>query len=372
MYYEFYKSHYRTRSGRDTRLSMFIVLDNVDTIKMRFSKTMNVRYLLSFALISSFYSTVLFASHSEGHIEKIQVPSFHGWLVAFKAEAKAKGISSSILDEAFKNVKPSKKVVKLDRNQPESKLKFTEYLNRVAPPFRVKRGRKLLRKHRKLLASIRKQFGVQPRFIVALWAMETDFGRLTGGFNAINALVTLAYDGRRSQFFRGELLNALRILQAGHIKAANMKGSWAGAMGQTQFMPSTFMKYAIDFNKDGRTNVWTDSADALASGANYLSKIGWNGKETWGREVSLPADFSVDMLTLEIKRPISFWQAMGVRQKDGKDLPVSEISSSVIQMDDGKGQVYMVYNNYSMILDWNRSKNFATAVGILSDRIGQR
>jgi len=308
------------------------------------------------------------ADHQHQH----QAPTFEGWLAALKAEARNKGISEGTLEAAFKNVKPIKKIIKLDRNQPEFKLTFAQYLKRVAPPFRVNRGKRLLKKHQKLLAAIQDEFGVQPRFLVALWGMETDFGRLTGGFRVVNALVTLAYDGRRGQFFRRELMNALKIIDAGHVSADKMQGSWAGAMGQTQFMPSTFLKHAIDFNRDGKINVWTDSGDALASGANYLSKTGWKSDQTWGREVRLPADFAKDMLELSLVKPISFWQEMGVRRINGKDLPVRDISASVVQLDDKTGQAFLVYDNYRAIMDWNKSKNFATAVGILSDRIGGR
>jgi len=302
----------------------------------------------------------------------LQEPTFAGWLAGLKAEARAKGISEETLNAAFVQVQPIKKVIKFDRNQPEFKLTFAQYLKRVAPPFRVNRGKRLLKKHRKLLSGIQAKFGVQPRFLVALWGMETDFGRLTGGFRVIDALVTLAFDGRRSKFFRGELMNALRIIDAGHITADNMQGSWAGAMGQTQFMPSTFIKHAVDYNNDGKINVWTDSGDALASGANYLSKTGWKDDQIWGREVSLPEDFPVEKLTLDEAKPVSFWQAMGIRRINGNDLPKSEISASIIRLDDNTGPAYMVYDNYRAIMDWNRSKNFATAVGILSDRIGGR
>ena len=301
-----------------------------------------------------------------------QSPTFQGWLAALKAEARAKGISDATIESAFKNVKPIKKIIKLDRNQPEFKLTFAQYLQRVAPPFRVNRGKRLMKKHKVLLNKIYREFGVQPRFIVALWGMETDFGRLTGGFNVINALVTLAFDGRRSKYFRGELLNALRIIDAGHVTAKDMKGSWAGAMGQTQFMPSTFIKHAIDFNGDGKINIWTDSGDALASGANYLAHTGWRSNETWGREVKLPADFPEKYKTLDVIKPISFWQALGVRRANGKDLPKSELDSSIIQLDNNTGPAYMVYTNYRAIMDWNKSTNFATAVGILSDRIAGR
>lgn len=337
---------------------------------------MNALKIFKKSLFLLMLALVIGTAHGENdpgsNAALLQAPTFKGWLAGLKAEARAKGISEATLDAAFKGVNPIKKVVKLDRNQPEFKLTFAQYLKRVAPPFRVNRGKRMMKKHKKLLLAIQKKYGVQPRFIVALWGMETDFGRLTGGFRVINALSTLAFDGRRSQFFRAQLISALKIIDAGHITADAMQGSWAGAMGQTQFMPSTFMRHAVDFNGDGRINVWTDSGDALASGANYLSKTGWKSTQTWGREVTLPADFPKDMLELDVVKPISFWQEMGVRRVNGKDLPTRDIPASVVQLDDKTGPAYLVYDNYRAIMDWNKSKNFATAVGILSDRIGGR
>ncbi len=304
------------------------------------------------------------------HDIPIQKPTFAAWLAAFKKEAIVKGISEATVNRALAKVKPIKRVVKLDRNQPEFKLTFQQYLERVVPPFRVKRGKKLLKKNQKILRKIEKQFGVQPRFIVALWGMESDFGRLTGGFNVLDALATLAYDGRRGQYFRDELLNALRIIDAGHVEPEAMTGSWAGAMGQTQFMPSTFLLYATDFDGDGKIDIWNSTADALASGSNYLSSIGWKHDQTWGREVSLPQDFDKSLAGLKTRKRISQWQKLGVRKADGSNLPRRDLLASIIIMDDGEGPAYMVYDNFRAIMHWNRSKNFATSVGILADRIG--
>lgn len=300
-----------------------------------------------------------------------QGPSFKAWLEAFRKEALVKGVSEETLNKSLPLIKkPIKKVIKFDRNQPEFKLTFDQYLNRVAPKSRVKRGQKLLKKYKKLLSEIEEKYGVQRRFLVAFWGMETDFGRLTGGFNVLNALATLAYDGRRSAYFRKELMNALFIIDAGHVEPEKMTGSWAGAMGQTQFMPSTFLAYATDFSGDGKINIWSSTADALASGANYLSSVGWNGDQTWGREVTLPKDMDKSLLDLKIKKKIAQWQTLGVRRITGKDLPRVDLDASVIQLDDKTGRAYMVYDNYHAIMDWNKSKNFATAIGILSDRIG--
>jgi len=299
-------------------------------------------------------------------------PTFKAWLEAFRQEALVEGVSEETLNKSLPLIKePIKKVIKFDRNQPEFKLTFDQYLNRVAPKSRIKRGQKLLKKHNKLLTTIEEKYGVQKRFLVAFWGMETDFGRLTGGFNVLNALATLAYDGRRSKFFRKQLMNALVIIDAGHVEPEKMTGSWAGAMGQTQFMPSTFLAYATDFDGDGKINIWKSTADALASGANYLSNVGWNSEQTWGREVTLPKDMDKDLLDLKVKKKIAEWQKLGVRRITGKNLPLVDLDASVVQLDDKTGRAYMVYDNYRAIMDWNKSKNFATAIGILSDRIGR-
>ncbi len=302
------------------------------------------------------------------------LPDFATWLEALRAEALAQGISLRTLDEALTGVKPIERVIRFDRNQPEFKLTFARYFQRVVSRARVEKGRKLLREHRALLQQIQSRYGVQPRFVVALWGMETDFGRLTGGFKVIDALVTLAYDPRRSGYFRRQLLDALRIIDQGHVRAAEMTGSWAGAMGQTQFMPSTFLRYAVDFDGDGRKDLWHSTADALASGANYLARMGWRDDQTWGREVRLPADFDPGLFGLEQRKRLSQWQALGVRRIDGRDLPRRDLLASLIQLDGDtdKPRHFLVYDNYRAIMKWNKSHHFATSVGILSDRIGRR
>ncbi|MEW5703323.1 MAG: lytic murein transglycosylase [Pseudomonadota bacterium] len=295
---------------------------------------------------------------------------FSAWLSALRAEALEKGIRAEILDAALKDAAPIERVIELDRSQPEFTLTFDEYLARVVPAARIEKGREKLRENRDILTAISKRYGVQPRFLVAFWGIETDFGRLTGGFSVIRALVTLAYDGRRSAFFRKELIAALHILNEGHIAPDAMTGSWAGAMGQTQFMPTTFRQAAVDYDGDGRRDVWTSWADALASAANYLAQSGWRGDETWGRRVRLPEGFDASLVGLGVTKSVEAWQAMGVRRANGADLPKAEISGSIVLAKDGRGPAFLVYSNYRAILTWNRSTFFAVAVGTLADRIG--
>ena len=300
------------------------------------------------------------------------VVDFDVWLDGVRSEAVGRGISERIIAAALTGIAPIPRIIELDRAQPEFTLTFEQYLERVVPEARVAKGRQMLDANRALLDEVGATYGVQPRFIVALWGIETDFGRLTGGFSVVEALATLAYDGRRSEFFRNELFDALQILNEGHISPAAMTGSWAGAMGQSQFMPSSFLGYAQDYDKDGRRDIWTTKADVFASAANYLANYGWASDQTWGREVRLPGAFDPALIGLEVKRSLSKWQGLGVRRADGSDLPVRDMAGSIVLPDGEGGRAFLVYGNFETILRWNRSTYFGIAVGRLADRIAGR
>jgi membrane-bound lytic murein transglycosylase B len=244
---------------------------------------------------------------------------------------------------------------------------------RVVPQARIDGGRAQLRDNAELLAKVEARYGVPPRFIVALWAVESDFGRITGNFPTIAALATLAYDGRRAAFFREELFQAIRIVDKGHVRPQDMRGSWAGAMGQNQFMPSSYLAYAIDFDGDGRADIWGSRADVFASTANYLAKVGWRRDETWGRLVRLPEGFDRGLIDhAKVQRPAAEWRALGVRLTDGRAIPDDHRSAaSLVQPGGADGPTYLVYENYRALLRWNRSLYFATAVGHLADKIAQ-
>ena len=296
--------------------------------------------------------------------------SFETWQSELRVEALSKGISSSVFDTAFVGVQPIERVIELDRSQPEFTMTLNTYLSKVVSGTRVKKARQKLAEHKVILAEISEKFKVQPRFIVALWGIETNFGEHTGGFSVIAALATLAYDGRRSSYFRGELLNALKIIEEGHISSKNMKGSWAGAMGQSQFMPSSFLSYAYDYNDDGRRDIWTTRKDVFASIANYLSSVGWRDDITWGREVSVPATLNAKSLSdQKTSKQMSEWQALGIRLTDGSDLPKRNLKSRLVLPERGRGRAFLAYVNYDNILKWNRSNFFAIAVGSLADQI---
>ena len=298
---------------------------------------------------------------------------FDEWREELRADALAHGVRAETFDTAFDGVEPIPRVIELDRRQPEFTMTFDEYLSRVVNRKRIDEGREKFARNRNLLNEIGARFGVQPRFIVALWGIETGFGRHTGGFPVVAALATLAFDGRRSSFFRKELLTSLEILDQGHIPPERMKGSWAGAMGQNQFMPSSFMRHAVDYDGDGRRDIWTSKADVFASTANYLAASGWRDDITWGRGVRLPRDFDLGLTGRKIRKRIGAWQKLGVRRLDGGDLPRRQLRSSIVLPDKRKREpAFLVYDNFEAILKWNRSDFFAISVGHLADRIGAR
>lgn len=296
-------------------------------------------------------------------------PSFEGWLDGVRRESLSRGLDPAVLSEALDGLSPIERVLELDRRQPEFTRTFWGYLDDFVTQDRIDRGRRLLAKHRALLRRVGAKFGVQPRFLVAFWGMETNFGDDTGGFPVVGAVATLAYDARRSDFFRAELFHALWILNEGHVTLDRMKGSWAGAMGQLQFMPSTFTGYATDGNGDGRKDIWGNLADVFASAANYLSQSGWNDGETWGREIRLPEGFDLEQAGLDTRKDISEWQALGVRRANGADLPIADVKGSIVLPAGVKGPAFLVYGNFRAIMTWNRSLNYALAVGYLSDRL---
>ena len=318
-----------------------------------------------------FYFTILLFVIITNNLSA-KTEEFSIWIDNFKIRAEKSGISKTTIDETLNRVKVIPRIIELDRNQPEFTLTLSQYLRNVVSKKRIKKGISKIRENWELLETISNKYNVQPRFIVALWGIETDFGRVTGGFPVIDALVTLSYDGRRSKYFSKELINALKIIDQGHISYAQMVGSWAGAMGQTQFMPSSFLNFAQDYDNDGRKDIWGTKEDALASAANYLSKLKWNNNETWGREVIVNDNFNLidDELTLQNKKKIIEWQNLGVRRMDGRDLPKKNLEGYLIKIKDtNKERYFLVYQNFKRILKWNTSNYFAISVGILSDSI---
>jgi len=294
---------------------------------------------------------------------------FSAWLKGLQQEALASGISQPTIDAALVDLKPIERVVALDRNQPEFKLTLTEYLARVVPASRIEKGGILLKDNRLLLEGIQSRYGVPPRILVALWGIETDFGRVTGDFPVIGALATLAYDGRRGEFFRRECLAALQLVDSQVLQLSQMKGSWAGAMGEMQFLPTVFARYAVDYNGNGRIDVWREQGDVLASAANYLQASGWRRGRGWGYEIVLPADFRSDLVEESMLKTVSAWQGFGVKRRDGRPFPEDSGPASVIQPEGPAGRSFLVFNNYQVLLTWNRSHFYAIGVGLLADQL---
>ena len=293
--------------------------------------------------------------------------TFSDFVTGISNEAEKKGISLKLIKDFKTKVAFIPRVIELDRSQPEFKLTLDQYLARVVTSSRIKKANSKYKKNKKILKVISKHYGVQARFLVSLWGIETDFGRLTGGFPVVSALSTLAFEGRRHEYFKKELFNALKIINDGHITLSKMTGSWAGAMGQCQFMPSSFINYANDWDKDGSKNIWTSKPDVFASAANYLNKVGWSDKITWGRKVY------IGQFNKELKENkyylLNKWSSSGILNENKKKLPNVKIKARLIIPKDYGNYGYLVYNNFESLLNWNRSNYFAIAVGKLSDSI---
>lgn len=309
------------------------------------------------------------SAYTQEPAPQVGKPSFEQWLEAVAREAKALGLDAAAVDGALEDVEPIPRVIELDRRQPEFTQTFWSYLDSRVSENRLQKGRELLTKHKELLTRIEKTHGVQGRFLVAFWGLETNYGQFLGGFPVIDALATLAYDDRRSDFFRAELFDALQVLEQGHIERKNMVGSWAGAMGQPQFMPSTFARYAIDEDGNGQKDIWGSLPDVFGSAANYLSELGWDNDYTWGREVRLPNTFDLDLAELRTKKTLSEWQSIGVRRINGANLPNANIEGAIILPAGHRGPAFLVYRNFESILNWNRSLLYAISVGHLADRL---
>jgi len=337
-------------------------------------------HTLLFALLTLSASVVL---TNKLYAKELSQSGFEQYVVELKSEALTHGFTQNLIDNSFAKVKFHKRAVSADRKQPEKIETLDTYLPKRIPNWKVKKARVLFKQHQEILSEIGNKYGVQPRFIVALWGLETNFGKFTGGYNVVSALSTLAYEGRRETFFKKQLWAALTILKQGHIDSADMKGSWAGAMGQNQFMPTSFLAYAVDGDGDGKKDIWQNQVDIFASMANYLQKEGWNDELTWGRQVKLPANFDISLAIpkntgsrknwlkawSKTEKTLAQWQALGIRRADGTNLPNVAIKAALVFPDDERGRAYLAYDNYKSLMHWNLSYYFVSSVGHLSDRI---
>lgn len=328
--------------------------------------------LLPLRFISLAAVMIFSASACAANPEPTPPSEYLQWLDNLKKEMVSRGISEKTVDEVYKTdyYKPNPQVVKIDRKQAEFVLTSTDYLNRVVNKKRVEAARQHYKKLLPGLRKIEEKYGVQPHYIVAFWAVETNFGQNFGGYDVIDALTTLSYDQRRPKFFKEELYQALKIIDTWHIDHTKMQGSWAGAMGQFQFMPSTFNAYAVDFNGDNTIDIWHSFDDAAASAANYLAKIGWDKKHEWGMEVSLPWNFNFADSGRSKMKTVKEWKKLGVQTANKKKLNLPDnLQAAVIVPEGKKGNAYLVLNNFRKIMVWNRSENYALAIGTLADYI---
>lgn len=308
-------------------------------------------------------------------------PEFPAFVEQLKTQAVAKGVSAATIEAAFTGLEPLPVVVERDRTQAETVLTIDQYVERRLTRRFIRTAREQAAKNRKLLTEVSKKYGPPSSLLVAVWAMESNFGRFTGTRPIVQALATLAWDGRRGAFFTSELMDALQIVDKGYIELDHMKGSWAGAMGQTQFMPSSYLAHAQDFDGDGRRDIWKAMPDVFASIANYMKAYGWIERQAWGREVKLPAgsrDRLVEQVGLRqsgcraareltVPAPLKRWQQLGVRTIAGAALPKVDRDASLLRA--GKKN-YLVYSNYDTLLGYNCAHAYALAVGLLADRIG--
>ncbi len=310
---------------------------------------------------------LLMGAHSA---QALTSAEFDRCIAVLGERAQAEGISPSVIEDSLVLAKLSPRVLELDRRQPEFTTSFAQYFNTRVNAQRIEQGRRLLAEHRELLDRLAHQYGVPPQYLVAFWGLETNFGSYFGRMAVLDSLATLACDTRRSEYFTGELISALRIIDEGSITAERMEGSWAGAMGHVQFMPSAFLQYAVDYDGDGRRDLWGSLPDAMASASHFLQQLGWETGTRWGREVRLPEGFPYVQAGLESRRTLAEWAELGVRRADGSPLPVVEGMEAAVLVPAGhRGPAFLVYHNFNVIMRWNRSEFYALAVGRLADRI---
>ena len=295
---------------------------------------------------------------------------FERWIKGFRSRALSSGIQASVFDRAFRGVRYNTDVIQRDRNQSEFTKTIWEYLESAASETRVRNGKDALQKHRRTLEAIERRYGVDKEVVTAIWGLESAYGTYRGNTPIIEALATLAYDGRRGKFFESQLVAALKILQNGDVSANRMTGSWAGAMGHTQFIPTSYQAFAVDFTGDGKRDIWSDDpTDALASTAAYLAKSGWKQGKPWGVEVRLPKGFNYALANRKIQKSPAQWAALGVTDMNGRAVPNGHGNGSILLPAGGNGAAFMIFSNFSAIEKYNTADAYVIGVGHLSDRI---
>lgn len=293
---------------------------------------------------------------------------FDAWVADFRRRARDRGVDAGVLASAFGPAQFQPRIIELDRRQPEFTRAIWGYLDSAVSDARIRQGREQLATYAEIGREVEQRYGVPRTIIGAIWGVESNYGSNFGSYETIDALATLGYDGRRTRFAEEQLYAALRILANGDIDRDRMRGSWAGAMGHTQFIPTSFNAYAVDEDGDGRRDIWNSIADVMGSTANYLKANGWQRGSTWGREVVLPPNFDYAQAELDTRRSTATWRAAGVRAVDSRGLPSFE-SASIIAPAGAHGPAFMVGPNFRVILRYNNATSYALAVGLLSDRL---
>jgi membrane-bound lytic murein transglycosylase B len=295
-------------------------------------------------------------------------PDFSACLNTLQERAREQKLSATTI-ATVATMEQQQRVLELDGKQPEFVQTFGQYLNARLTDDRIRRGRELYSRHRDFLDQLTTRYGVPGQYLVAFWGLETNYGSYLGNMPTLDSLATLACDPRRGGYFTEEFLTALRVMERESLEPRQMKGSWAGAMGHTQFMPSNYLRYAVDGDGDGNIDLWGSEKDALASGANFLQHLGWVKGIRWGREVSLSDKFDYELIGRNTKRTVRDWASLNVGNADGSTLPPAEIEGSVLVPSGHRGPAFLVYDNFSVIMKWNRSESYALSVGLLADRI---
>jgi membrane-bound lytic murein transglycosylase B len=298
-----------------------------------------------------------------------QDSDFRACLDKIKTEAVRQGVPASVADTAFRGLTPDQKVIDLDSRQPEFTLTYGKYVGSAISQERISRGQQKLAQHKPLLDQLQQEYGIPPQYLMSFWGLETNYGGFMGDFSVVRSVTTLACMTKRQAFFSNEAVQALKILSMNHMTAAQMKGSWAGAMGNMQFMPSTFTRWAVDRDGNGKTDIWTSVPDALTSAANFLRGIGFKPGLPSSDEVVLPSNFPLDQADTTVEKPVRQWQAMGVRLMGNRPLPNSDELSSILLPAGVRGPAFIIYPNFKAVMNWNRSTLYALAVGILARQV---
>jgi membrane-bound lytic murein transglycosylase B len=295
--------------------------------------------------------------------------SFQSFLAGVRAEAQRSGVAPGTLDRALTGLQPNQKVLDHYNHQPEFTLSWAQYRALVVTDQRATNGRAALRQNAAVIRAVEDRYGVGTGVVVGIWGLESSFGQKTGDYNVVEALATLAWQTRRAAFFRSELMAALHILNSGDITAGRMTGSYAGAMGQPQFMPTSYLHYAVDFEGNGRRDIWGSKSDALASIANYLAKSGWRTGQGWGEQITVPASFDPGIAGRDNRRSVAEWMRMGIRRRDGGAFANPDMPAAVLLPDGVAGEAFLAYPNFAAIRRYNPSDYYAIAVGLIGDSV---